>query len=140
LPVTFKSWFDRIFWVWLRRLWKRWKDALIIVTPETVVSWHRKGIGILFSHLPIFPSSYLPIFTSCRREMLDHVIILNQNHLYKLLEKYIDYYHHDRTQYNLGKDPPVIRPVQKKESDNDKVIALLRVSCLHHKYVWKEAA
>jgi putative transposase len=35
--------FDRIFWVWLSRLWKKWQDALIIVTPETVVRWHRKG-------------------------------------------------------------------------------------------------
>ena len=29
--------FDRIFWICLSRLWKKWKDALIIVTPETVV-------------------------------------------------------------------------------------------------------
>ena len=77
---------------------------------------------------------------SCRREMLDHVIILNQNHLYNLLEEYIDYYHHDRTHYNLGKDPPISRPVQKKESQYDKVIALPRVGGLHHKYVWEKAA
>jgi transposase InsO family protein len=77
---------------------------------------------------------------SCRRELLDHVIILNQNQLYKLLEEYVDYYHNDRTHYNLNKDPPLGRPVQKKGSDNDKVIALPRVGGLHHKYVWKEAA
>lgn len=77
---------------------------------------------------------------SCRRELLDYVIILNQNHLYKLLEEYIEYYHHDRTHYHLDKDPPVSRPVQKKESDNDKVIALPRVGGLHHKYAWKQAA
>ena len=28
---------DRIFWIWLRRRWKRWKSALVIVRPETVV-------------------------------------------------------------------------------------------------------
>ena len=77
---------------------------------------------------------------SCRRELLDYVIILNQNHLYKLLEEYIEYYHRDRTHYHLGKDPPVSRPVQNKGSGNDKVIALPRVGGLHHKYVWKEAA
>ena len=38
--------FDRIFWVWLSRLWKRWKDALNICTPETVVNWHRKGFKL----------------------------------------------------------------------------------------------
>src|ERR1051326_7149486 len=34
---------DRLFWVVLRRLWSRWAEALIIVKPETVVSWHRAG-------------------------------------------------------------------------------------------------
>jgi hypothetical protein len=38
--------FDRIFWVWLRRCWEKWKDALIIVTPETVVNWHRRGFRL----------------------------------------------------------------------------------------------
>jgi hypothetical protein len=56
------------------------------------------------------------------------------------LEEYIEYYNQDRTHYNLGKDPPISRPVQTKGSDNDKVIALPPVGGLHHKYVWKEAA
>jgi transposase InsO family protein len=77
---------------------------------------------------------------SCRRELLDHVIILNQRHLYNLLGEYIEYYHQDRTHYNLGKDPPISRPVIKRESGYDKVIALPRVGGLHHKYVWNEAA
>ena len=77
---------------------------------------------------------------SCRRELLDYVIILNQNHLYKLLEEYIEYYNNDRTHYHLDKDPPVSRPVQTNESDKNRVIALPRVGGLHHKYVWKQAA
>jgi hypothetical protein len=32
---------DRVFWVALRHLWSGWADALIIVKPETVASWHR---------------------------------------------------------------------------------------------------
>jgi hypothetical protein len=32
---------DRAFWIVLRRLWPQWKDALVIVKPETVVGWHR---------------------------------------------------------------------------------------------------
>ena len=35
--------FDRIFWVWLYRLWPGCLDALAIMKPETVVRWHRKG-------------------------------------------------------------------------------------------------
>ena len=33
---------DRRFWLMLRRRWPRWRDALVIVKPETVVGWHRK--------------------------------------------------------------------------------------------------
>ena len=38
--------FDKFFWVALSRLWSRWKQAIIIVTPETVVRWHRAGFGM----------------------------------------------------------------------------------------------
>ena len=35
---------DRVFWVWLRRLWPSgWRRHLAIVQPETVVRWHRSG-------------------------------------------------------------------------------------------------
>jgi putative transposase len=32
---------DRLFWIVLRRLWEGWSEALIIVKPEIVISWHR---------------------------------------------------------------------------------------------------
>src|SRR5258708_29089732 len=35
--------FDKLFWVIARRVWSAWKESLIIVTPETVVRWHRTG-------------------------------------------------------------------------------------------------
>jgi transposase InsO family protein len=35
--------FDKLFWVIARRVWSAWKQSLIIVTPETVVRWHRTG-------------------------------------------------------------------------------------------------
>ncbi len=35
--------FDKLFWVLLRRVWSGWKRSLILVTPETVVRWHRAG-------------------------------------------------------------------------------------------------
>ena len=34
---------DRVFWVWLSRLWARWRSSLIIVKPDTVARWHRQG-------------------------------------------------------------------------------------------------
>ena len=34
---------DRRFWVWLSKLWTDWAEALLIVKPETLIRWHRKG-------------------------------------------------------------------------------------------------
>ena len=34
---------DRVFWVWLQRVWPGWRRALLLVQPATVVGWHRKG-------------------------------------------------------------------------------------------------
>jgi putative transposase len=38
---------DRLFWVLFSRIWHPWRKSLVIVRPDTVVRWHRKGF-ILF--------------------------------------------------------------------------------------------
>jgi hypothetical protein len=40
---------DRAFWVALSRLWPDWQSALILVKPETVIGWHRKGFKLYWS-------------------------------------------------------------------------------------------
>ena len=40
---------DRIFWVFLSRFWKDWKSVLIVVKPETVIRWHRKGFKLFWT-------------------------------------------------------------------------------------------
>jgi putative transposase len=37
---------EKLFWVLLRRFWSRWKQALVVVSPETVVRWHRAGFAL----------------------------------------------------------------------------------------------
>ena len=37
---------DRIFWVWLSKVWANWRSALLIVKPDTVVRWHRQGFRL----------------------------------------------------------------------------------------------
>jgi hypothetical protein len=37
---------DKLFWVLARRFWSGWKKSLLIVTPETVVRWHRAGFRL----------------------------------------------------------------------------------------------
>jgi hypothetical protein len=39
---------DRLFWVALARLWPRWREALHLVKPETVIAWHRAGFRLLW--------------------------------------------------------------------------------------------
>ena len=77
---------------------------------------------------------------SCRREMLDHIIALNEQHLCRLIRDYVRYYHQDRIHDSLEKDTPNRRPVEHKPSPNSVVISNARVGGLHHRYSWREAA
>src|SRR5215472_8422196 len=40
---------DKLFWLLVRRCWSDWKQALLVVTPETVVRWHRAGFRSYWS-------------------------------------------------------------------------------------------
>jgi putative transposase len=40
---------DRALWVWLSRLWPSWRSALVIVKPESVIAWHRKGFRLYWA-------------------------------------------------------------------------------------------
>jgi hypothetical protein len=72
------------------------------------------------------------VIGSIRREFLDHVIVLNERHLRRILRDYFNYYHNSRTHLSLNKDPPDPRAVQSAEQGN--IVALPRVGGLHHRY------
>jgi hypothetical protein len=40
---------DRVFWAWLSEVWRDWRTALVIVRPETVIAWHRRGFRWLWA-------------------------------------------------------------------------------------------
>ena len=40
---------DRFLWIWLLRFWPKWRSALVIVKPDTVISWHRKGFRLFWT-------------------------------------------------------------------------------------------
>jgi len=40
---------DRFLWAWLCRAWRDWRSALVIVNPETVIAWHRKGFRLFWT-------------------------------------------------------------------------------------------
>jgi transposase InsO family protein len=76
---------------------------------------------------------------SVRRELLDHVVILNENHLRRLIREYLDYYNAERVHTSIA-DAPVGRSVESQPSNRAKVIGFPRVGGLHHRYRWREAA
>jgi len=72
------------------------------------------------------------IIGSIRRDCLDHIIVLNERHLRRILREYFDYYHTCRTHMSLNKDPPETRLVESPELGN--IVAFPRVGGLHHRY------
>jgi len=40
---------DRWFWVWLLRAWPNWRKVLLLVRPETVIGWHRRGFRLFWT-------------------------------------------------------------------------------------------
>ncbi|MGA2072703.1 MAG: integrase core domain-containing protein, partial [Terriglobia bacterium] len=68
---------------------------------------------------------------SIRRECLDHVIVLGEKHLRRILTSYFAYYLGSRTHLALGKDAPEPRTVQPPEVG--PVIELPQVGGLHHR-------
>ena len=55
---------------------------------------------------------------SCRREMLEHVITMNEEHLRRILHDYVTYHHEDRLHGSLEKDTPNRRNRVKRPSVN----------------------
>jgi putative transposase len=40
---------DRLLWTWLCETWSDWRSSLMIVKPETVIAWHRKGFRLFWT-------------------------------------------------------------------------------------------
>lgn len=68
---------------------------------------------------------------SIRRECLDHVVVLGEAHLRRILAAYAAYYNEVRTHLALGKDAPLRRPVQSV----GRIVPVPFVGGLHHQYV-----
>jgi hypothetical protein len=68
---------------------------------------------------------------SIRRECLDHVIVINQTHLRRILRAYLAYYHRSRTHLGLSKDAPDGWPPC---SAAGTIVVTPEVGGLHHRY------
>ena len=67
---------------------------------------------------------------SIRRECTDHLIVLNAQHLRRILAKYATYYNDVRTHVSLGKDAPCRRPIERFGN----IVAYPILGGLHHQY------
>jgi hypothetical protein len=67
---------------------------------------------------------------SIRRECVDHIIVLGEAHLRRILKSYADYYNGARTHRSLNKDAPVSRAVQRAGVIRSRAI----LGGLHHHY------
>jgi transposase InsO family protein len=74
---------------------------------------------------------------SIRRECLNHVLVLSERHLRRILARYFSYYHQSRTHLALDKDAPDIRPRELPEVGRIRQIP--EVGGLHHRY-FRQAA
>src|SRR3982074_2374575 len=101
----------------------------------TVVTRRLRAMGIRDE--PIAPASPWQngfaerLIESLRRECLDHIIVLGEEHLRRILKNYAAFYNGVRTHRSLQKDAPVSRPVQRFGAKNSHAI----LGGLHHQYV-----
>lgn len=101
-------------------------------------AFQRRVAGIGISEVVSSPSSpwqnpYVErLIGSIRHECLDHVIVINETHLRRLLAAYIRYYHRARTHLSLEKDAPTPRRVHTPAEG--RVVAFSEVGGLHHRY------
>src|SRR2546425_3983648 len=70
---------------------------------------------------------------SVRRECLDHVVVLSERHLCRILTRYFAYYHRSRTHLSLDKNTPDTRPIARPAFGHI-IILIPEVGGLHHRY------
>jgi transposase InsO family protein len=71
---------------------------------------------------------------NCRRDLLGHVIVVNERHLKRLMKAYISYYHEDQTHLGLGKETPARRKAEENPAPDRRVVSIPRLGGLHHRY------
>ncbi len=74
-----------------------------------------------------------------KREVIDHIIVISEDHLRRILREYVSYYNADRV-HTVIRDAPLRRAIEARPSPGAKVAGLSRVGGLHHRNGWKEAA
>jgi transposase InsO family protein len=91
----------KLFWIALKTFWSGWTKPLVLVTPRS----HPTRTAFRSPWQNGVAERWVG---TCRRDLLDHVIVLNEQHLKRLLSEYVRHYHEDRTHLGLAKDTPSV--------------------------------
>lgn len=145
---------DRWLWAWLSQTWSQWRNALVIVKPETVVGWHRQGFRIFWTWKSRHGKRGRPVVAKEVRELIRRISRENplwgapkiHGELLKLgieisestVSKYLVHRKGSPSQTwktfleNHLKDTPEPRPIQPRSAG--QIIAIAEVGGLHHRY------
>jgi transposase InsO family protein len=99
-----------------------------------VVKRRLRGLGI--RDRPVTPKSpwqndYVErLIRSTRRECIDHLIVLGESHMRRIMSNYAEYDNATRTHLSLGKDAPIERVIERI----GRIVAQPMVGSLHHRY------
>ena len=111
-------------------------DATAPVVPgsKSNQAWRLGGLIIKSLRTPIRAPSANSIaerwVRTVRRECLDHLILINERHLRRILVVFVDYYNHDRPHRSLGLQAPVPEP----QSSHGGIAVRPVLGGLHHVY------
>jgi len=83
-------------------------------------------------HSPLQNAYAERVIGTIRRECLDHVIVLGEDHARRILDEFVHYYDEERTHQALGGDPPVSRADER--SSTGTVVSVPHLGGLHHSY------
>ena len=61
-------------WILLRRVWQGWQKSLVIVQPETVIRWHRRGCQAFWRRKSRCRSQGRPRLSRCERELIQQMV------------------------------------------------------------------
>ncbi len=129
--------FDLLYGLVIVRLDRRdlvWVNVTTNPTAEWAVKRRLRAMGI--RDKPTAPASPWqngfaePLIGSIRRECVDHIVVLGEAHLRRILRKYAAYYNESRTHRSLNKDAPIHRAIQRRGD----IVSAPILGGLHHHY------
>jgi integrase-like protein len=112
------------------------RQCFVEQRTDSAVSPPDPALGSMVSAAPVFSRSpwqnpYAErVIGLIRRECLDHLIVLNEDHLRKILKEYVHYYNESRPHHSLERNAPVPRSIEP--SALGAVVAVPQVGGLHH--------